>query len=242
VSDRGVIRAAWRSAGPSSSTWRLKKALASVMVVGSMTYLGVGGALALMSSETSNSGASIASGTLTFSNQVSTNTVCTSWGGGTSNNVNNACDALFSSGTRIYPGDSGTVKVTIKNDGSLPISSLSLFMPSCTATTSPGASSPGGGNPCASGGDQLYVQETDASWTPTTCRFPTGAGACSFAADAMDVFRTTYTSSGSALSLGSGPTAGSSRYFIIGLKLPSTAANSLQGEAATFDLTWQVST
>lgn len=242
MSRPSLIHHAWGSAGPSSSTWRLKKVLAALILVGSMTFLTVGGVHALLNSETLNRGTSIASGTLTFSDQVAAGTVCTSWGVGSVVNVNSACLPLFTSATTIYPGDTGTVHVTIKDDGSLPVGNLSVFMPACTMTTTPGAPTPGGGSPCVAGGDLFYVQETDSSFTPTTCKYPAAAGTCAFVADTLNIFRTTYTSTATALNLGSGPTAGGFRYFIIGLQLPTTAANNLQGEAATFDLTWQVST
>jgi hypothetical protein len=242
VSKLSRIRHAWGAAGPSSPTWRLKKVLAALILVGSMTFTTIGGVYALLNAETQNSGASIAAGTLTFSNQVGAGTICTSWGAGSTANVNSACSPLFTSATTIYPGTAGTVHLTIKDDGSLPTTNLSVFMPSCTMTTTPGAPSPGGGNPCTTGGDLFYIQETDASFTPTNCKFPAAAGTCGFVADSLSVFGTTYTSTATSLSLGSGPTAGGFRYFIIGLQLPTTAANNLQGEAATFDLTWQVST
>ena len=242
MSRRTTIGDAWRSAGPASRTWRAKKLLASLIVLGSMSYLGIGGAFALLNAESSNSAISIGSGTLTFGNKVATGTVCTSYGAGSTANVNSACDALFTSATTIYPGDSGTVRVTINNNGTLGASTLKVFMPSCTATNTPGAPSPGAGDPCAAGGDQFYVQETNSSFTATACRFPSGPTTCSFVADSLATFASTYPSSGSSLNLGSGPASLGSRYFIIGLKLPSTAANSLQGRAATFDLTWQVST
>ena len=242
MSRRPSISDAWRSAGPSSRTWRAKKLLASLIVLGSMSYLGVGGAFALLNGETSNGGATIATGTLTFGNKIGSGTICTSYGAGSTANVNSACDAIFTSATTIYPGDSGLVHVTIDNNGTLGATTLKLFMPSCTATNTAGAPSPGAGDPCAAGGDQFYVQETDSSFTPTTCKFPSAAGTCSFVADSLSIFASTYPSVGSSLNLGSGPASLGSRYFIIGMKLPSTAANSLQGRAATFDLTWQVST
>jgi hypothetical protein len=40
------------------------------------------------------------------------------------------------------------------------------------------------------------------------------------------------------LNLGSGPTSTNSRYFQIGIKLPSTADNTLQETEALFNLRW----
>ena len=81
-----------------------------------------------------------------------------------------------------------------------------------------------------------------SSGTPTTCWFPSAVGACAFAANSLQVFATNVNSTSSALSLGGGPAHAQTRYFKIGLQLPSDASNSLQGEAAVFGLTWHLST
>lgn len=227
------------ASGRSSSTWLLKKVLATMIVIGALGSVTAGGTFALLNSQESNPGGTVASGTLTFSNTVNTNSACFSYNGPASpGNVNTGCDALFTSASLNYPGTPLTAKVTIANNGSLDASDLSVYMPSCTAVATPGAPTPGGGDPCAAGGAQLYLQETDASWTPTACRFPSGAGACAFVADALSVFAANYTSTATALDLGAGPAHGQSRYFIVGLQLPSNASNTLQGQAAQFGLTW----
>ena len=59
-----------------SSTWLVKKILASLLVVGALSSLTVGGTFALLNSQESNATSSIASGTLTFSNLVNTGTAC----------------------------------------------------------------------------------------------------------------------------------------------------------------------
>ncbi|HVC87417.1 MAG TPA: hypothetical protein VNC40_08330 [Gaiellaceae bacterium] len=232
---------AWRSSGRNSGTWHLKTVLASLIVVGSMSYLTVEGVFAILSSESINSHSSIASGTLTFSNTVNANTSCYSYGAGSSGNVNSACDALFSSATLMYPGTVATAKVTIANNGSLDASDLSVYMPTCAKVTSPGAPSPGGANPCGSGGALFYIQETNSSWVPTTCWFPAAVGACSLTTDTLYFFANSATSSASALDLGPGPAHAASRYFIVGTELASAASNTLQGEEAQFDLTWHMS-
>jgi hypothetical protein len=237
-------RRAWSSAGRSSTTWRLKKVLASLIVIGGLSSLTVSGTFALLSSQESNARSSVASGTLTFSNTVNTGTACLSYGGPASpGNVNNSCQALFTSATQNYPGVAITpAKVTIANNGSLSASGLSVYMPACTAAVTPGAPSPGTASPCAAGGAQLYVQETDSSWTPTKCWFPAGAGACGWAASALFVFASNFNSTTSSLDLGRGPASGASRYFQIGMRLPSDASNNLQGKAAVFGLTWHITT
>lgn len=226
--------------GKRPTMWHLKKILVSMTVVGAVSCFTITGTFAVLNSETRNARGTISSGTLTFSNKVNTNTACYSYGAGSTANANPNCDALFQNTTLMYPGTAATQRVTITNDGSLGSTTLSVFMPSCTAVTTPGAP-PGGGNPCASGGAQIYIQETDSSFTPTSCVFPTTGGTCAFAANTMAYFSTVANTASTAYSLGSGPAAGASRYFIIGMQLPPGASNTLQGEEALFNMTWHLS-
>jgi hypothetical protein len=237
------VRQAVRPAGRRSSTWRLKKVLLSFIVVGGLSFLTVTSGFALLNAESRNIGSTISSGTLTFSNRVNTGTLCYSYGGSASpGNVNSSCDALFTSATQMYPGTAATAQVTIANDGSLDAKTLSVYMPSCTAVATPTAPTPGGGDPCGVSGAQFYIQETDSSFTPTTCKFPAAAGACPFNANTLFFFKSSANSAPTAFDLGSGPIHGQSRYFIIGMQLPPGAGNALQGEEALFGLTWRVST
>ena len=233
-----------RTSGPSSSTWRLKQMLAALIVFGGLSSLTATGTFALLTSQESNSRATVASGTFTFDNVVNTGTACFSYGGPSSpGNVNTGCQALITSSTLNYPGVAITpVKVTITNDGSLDAADLSVYMPSCAASATPGAPSPGGADPCATNGAQFYVQETTSTGTPTTCWFPSAVGACSFVASSLHVFAANYNATTSALDLGKGPVHATARYFLIGMQLPATASNALQGEAAVFGLTWHMST
>lgn len=220
--------------------WHLKKMLISLSVVGAVSCFTITGTFAVLNSETRNARGTISSGTLTFSNKVSTNTACYSYGAGSSANVNANCDSLFQNTTLMYPGTAATQRVTITNDGSLAASSLSVFMPSCTAVTSPGAPA-GGGNPCDVGGAQIYIQETDSSFVATSCVYPTTGGTCAFSANTMSYLASVANTASTAYSLGSGPAAGASRYFVIGMQLPAGASNTLQGEEALFNLTWHIS-
>jgi hypothetical protein len=228
--------------GRSSSTWRVKQILASLIVIGALSSLTAGTTFALLNSQESNANASIASGTLTLSNIVNTGTACFSYGGPASpGNVNTACQALFTSATQNYPGNPVTAKVTILNNGSIDASDLSVYMPSCTNGVTPGAPAPGGGDPCGPGGAQFYIQETDASWNPVaSCLFPSAATACTFVAHSLYVFSANASSITSAFDLGSGPAHGQARYFLIGMQLPSNASNTLQGQAAQFGVTWHI--
>jgi hypothetical protein len=79
--------------------------------------------------------------------------------------------------------------------------------------------------------------------TPDICWYPNvGDVTCSVAiASTLSIFSGNYNSSASSLDLGAGPPHGQSRYFVVGLELPSTALNTLQGVSATFPLTWHLS-
>lgn len=238
----GTIRRVRGCSGRTSSTWRVKKMLASLLVIGSLSYLTLGGTFALLNSEQSNVGSSVAVGTLTLSNVVNTTgTACFSYGGPASpGNVNSACDALFVSTAQNYPSVPATAKVTLTNNGTVDASDLSVYMPSCTKVTTTGSPVAGGDNPCATGGAQFYLQETDSSGTATKCWFPAGPTTCAFATNALSVFATSYTTSANALDLGVGPAHNQARYFVVGMQLPSNAPNTLQGEAAQFGLTWHI--
>jgi hypothetical protein len=230
------------SSGKTSSTWWLKKALASLIVIGALSSVTATGTLAILNSQVSNVGGSVASGTLTFDNAVNSGTACYSFAGPASpGNVNNGCQALFASSSLDYPGVPTVANVKITNDGSIDAADLSIYMPSCTAAATPGAPSPGGADPCGTNGVQLYVQETTASGTPTFCWFPLHAGSCSFVASSLHVFAANVNSTTSAVHLGGGPAHGQARYFQIGMELPSNASNALQGEEAVFALTWHMS-
>ncbi len=220
----------------------MKKVLLSFLAIGVLSCFTFASVFAVLNSETQNNQTTIASGTLTFGNKVNTGTTCYTYGTGSSANVNSGCDPLFTNTTLMYPGALATAKVTITNNGSLNGSALSVFMPSCTMVTSPSAPAPGGMSPCGSGGAQIYIQETDSSWTPTSCLYPSGSGSCSLLANTMSYLASSRNTVASAWPLGSGPAAGMSRYFIIGMELPTNASNALQGEEALFSLTWHLST
>ena len=237
------FRSAARSAGRHSSTWRLKKVLMSLVVLGGLSCFTLTSAFALLNGESRNIGSSISSGTLTFNNKVNLGSLCYSYNGPASpGNVNTSCDPLFTSATQMYPGTAATSRVTIANNGSLDAKDLSVYMPSCTAVATPTAPGPGGADPCGVAGAQFYIQETDSSFTATSCKYPAAPGTCIFAANTLFFFKSSANSAPTAFDLGSGPANGQSRYFVIGMQLPSNADNALQGEEAVFNMTWRVST
>jgi hypothetical protein len=234
-----------RVSGSTSSTWFLKKVFATMLVVGAFSSVTMGTTFALFNSQDGNGLSSVATGTLTLSNKVNTGTACLSYNGPASpGNVNNACTALFTSGTLAYPGTASTVNITILNNGTLNSSDLSVYMPSCTNITSPGVTTPGGGDPCAVGGAQFSIAEaTSSAFTPSTaaCKFPTPSSTpCIATADSLHTFAAGYFDAPGAFDLGTGPAAGAARYFIVSMQLPATASNTLQGQAAQFGLTWHI--
>ena len=118
-------------------------------------------------------------------------------------------------------------------------------MPSCTAAQSPGATAAGvsfTGDPCATGGFEFYIQETNSSFTPTTCWFPASAGTCAFIGRHAALVRDEREPVTTPLDLGAGPVHGASRYFIVGVMVPATASSTLEGREALFSLTWHMST
>ncbi len=224
-----------------------KKLLLSVNAIGALATVTVPSTYAVLTSESSNRGDTIASGTLTLSNTVGAGTACLSQSG--VSNVNTSCDVLLQATPLWYPisspptaGQASVTNITIKDTGSLPASKLSVYMPSCTGGTTSGAPvNPSPINPCSNpSGLDFYIQETDASFNPTTCWYPVyAAGACALTNGTLGTFSTTYASA-TALSLLSGPAAQSSRYFQIGIAEPSNAGNGLQGQTAALALTWHM--
>lgn len=113
-----------------------KKVLLAMMLIGALAYFGGSGTWASFSAETSNSGSSIATGTLTLSDQVGTTQACLSTTADTHNNVNGRCTAIFNL-TNVAPGVfGGTAKMTLQNTGSIDASQFYLAAPYSNATLS----------------------------------------------------------------------------------------------------------
>jgi hypothetical protein len=224
-------------------TRRLKKILLSMMTVGSLSLFTVHFVFGALSTESVNAKSSISMGTLTLSDKVGAST-CLSFGGAASPaNHNGTCGAMFSNTTLLYPGSVATANVTTTNTGSLD-GTLSLFMGSCTAQASPSAppAAVGGANPCSTSDVNFYVEESNSSFTTHSCVWPVqSSSACPYTASTMYYMSQVATSETSAISLGALNHAATPRYFIIGVSLPTTASNTLQGEEADFSLTWRLS-
>lgn len=239
-----------RRARNRSNMWVLKRVLLSLIVVGGLSFFTLASTFAVFTTEVTNAHGSVASGTLYLENQPSTTTnICYSYTATT--NLNGSCTALTGSANAYPGGPVVTANVAITNGGSLPGSTLALYMPSCSAVTTTGAPHSGGGNPCTTGGLELEIMETGSTFstancgtsmnTSCNCRFPTTSGTCTLYPSTLNTLATTYTSTSSMYGLTGGLTAGQTRYFVIAMALPSSAANTLQGEAAQFKLTWNLS-
>jgi len=244
----------------------LKKLLLSLVAIGVLGSITTGGTYAVFQNEESNLNSNTASGTLTLSNQVNSGTVCISQNGsgtvasGTENYntkesspASAGCDALVTASTLEYPGTLATIHVTVRNTGSVNGAKLYVFMPGasagagCVQSTTTGATVVNGGNPCgATHPDLFYIEEDNSSWVAQKCQYPAGSGACSITGGGSlyDFSQNYYKYAGAKLDLGSDLTATPAlqaqeyRYFTIGIE--EGTDNSLQGETATFSLTWHL--
>jgi hypothetical protein len=126
------------TAAASRSRERTKTFLALMLLVGAAAYFGGKGTYSSFSAETTNPGSTAASGTLTFSDQVDTNSACLSVNGATQNNVNATCGAILSL-TNLAPGlYGGAAQVTLKNTGSIDASKLYFWASQVNTTLSSG--------------------------------------------------------------------------------------------------------
>jgi hypothetical protein len=220
-------------------TTRRRRAILIVLSVVALIGGGLAGfSYANFSAQTRNPGSVFSSGTLVLTNTKNTNSACLSTAGGaTDTNVNNACDQLFNLTVK-KPGDSATVQLTLKNDGSLNASSLALYTNACADSNAAGETYHGTGSLC--GTLEFYIQAytSNTFTTPSACVWGASSGStCNFTdtAKTIGAFATAYTS-GSPLDTGAFA-AGAYKYYVLGIAFPSSAGNSFQGRTATFDFT-----
>jgi predicted ribosomally synthesized peptide with SipW-like signal peptide len=207
-------------------------ALVLVLSVGGATA----GTWASFSAATSNN-ATFTTGTLILSNDVDGDvaTACFSTAAGQDIDGNDrACDALFP--TAIHkPGDAATfADVHIRNEGDL-AGILETHMASCTnSDAGNGEQFHGTGLACSA--VQFTIQENVAgNWT---CVY--GGTACAFdPTKTIADFVAAHGSFGAGLDLGA-LAAGTTRDFRVGVQLPGSAGNDMQGRAAVFGLVWRL--
>lgn len=227
---------------------RSKKVLLSMGVLTVVGALAGAGTFASFNAQTTNPGNVFATGTLVLSDKVDTGAVCYSTAGGVSSgntNVNSnetLCDKSFNM-TVAKPGDSFTSRLTIKNEGTIGASALKVFSGPCVASNAALENFRGTGDPCDK--VQIYVQQySDSGFlTPSACLYGgslLSAGVTCDFSDALKTLGAFATGNGSLTNaIDAGPlTAGASRYFRIGVKLPTEADNTYQGRAATISLNW----
>lgn len=224
--------------GHDGRTTRRKLAL-SLAAVGVAVGLAGAGTFATFSAQSTNPGNTFATGTIVLSNTANSGTACLSTAGATTDtNSNGSCDTLFNLTVK-KPGDSGDATIAVRNAGSLAASTFNLFSSACTAANATGENYNGTGNPCSS--VQVYVQEfSDSAFTTaSSCKYGGGtATACAFdSTKTLADFVTSHGSSSTGASLGS-LAAGATKYYKIGVQLPSSAGNTLQGRSASLGFNW----
>ena len=130
------IAAAVAAARPKPRFGWAKKLLVLAMLLGVVSFVLGGSTFASFSAETSNPGSTFATGTLTLSNQVNSQTVCNSVDATSLDNYKATCNAILAL-TNEAPGVTDTsgsyiggyAKVTIANTGSLNASTFNVYAP-----------------------------------------------------------------------------------------------------------------
>jgi hypothetical protein len=222
-------------------TTKRKWVLTIAVAIAALAAMG-SGSYASYSAQTTNPSNKFATGALVLTNTKQGGSACLSTAGGaTDNNVNNACDTLFNLTVK-KPGDSATVNLTVQNSGSLAATIFKVFSSACADSNAATETFHGTGSLCAK--VQLYIQQWSNSGfsTVSSCLYggTTVTNTCDFSdtTKTLTSFSSTYTNSTNGLNIGSGLTAGTSSYFTIGVMLPSSADNTVQGRAASVDLSW----
>jgi hypothetical protein len=198
------------------------------------------GTFASFTAETTNAGNTFATGTIVLSNAVTSGTTCLSTNGGTTDvNANSVgCNTLFNALVK-KPGDSSTAdQLTLWNKGSINAASLTLTVPSCTTGDAAGQTFHGTGDLCPD--LDVYVQEWQSDFsTPVACWYGGAvvANTCDFSDNTATLGAI---ASGGTVTITGGLAANAKRYFTVGVELDSGAGNTVQGRAATADLTWDI--
>lgn len=204
-----------RSFSPRFDGVLLRMILTLMILIASVSLLT--GTAASLNATTVNPASSFATGKLILSNQVETRNPCLSEG------ATVACDALFPG--LHAPGVTATARVTIKNVGTVPVSSLSLWSTGCPS---------GATGLCA--GTWLTVHD-DAH---DRCYFPVqAAGACGTAvhgtyADFVARYSETNPIDLSIDQLGAGIV------YSLTATIDPAAGNDLQGKVADLTIYWRV--
>lgn len=211
--------------------------VAPLLVIAALLGLiGSAGTWAAFSASTDNA-ATFATGSLVLANTVTggTGTCESDDDAGLATNAS-TCDQLFAISTQ-RPGQVVSETLTLQNVGTVDAAALKVFASGCTSEATGTFS--GTGSLCST--LRLSIQEYgDSGFTsPSACIYGGGtATTCDFdnAAKTIDGLPDTWDT---ALLLGTLP-ATETRYLRVAVKLDSSAGNSLQGQQASFSLTWRM--
>jgi hypothetical protein len=221
-----------------------QKVLMSIGVVAGLGVLAGAGTFATFTAQTTNPDNTFANGTLVLSNTVDGGMACLSTGGGnTDSNANGACDTMFDLAVRA-PGDSSTADLVLENVGSLAASALKVFSGSCTDSDAADEDFHGTGSPC--GAVQIYIQQySDNFTTESACLYGGATGnVCDFSDTnkTLTSFVTDHPNLAGGLAAGALEESGGAdtTWIRIGVQLPSTAGNNMQGRAAALAFNWHI--
>ncbi|HXA43581.1 MAG TPA: SipW-dependent-type signal peptide-containing protein [Candidatus Solibacter sp.] len=232
-----------------------KKILLSISALGILAAAVGGGTFATFNATTSNPNNTFTTGTLVLSDKVNSGTTCYSSGGAGGSvgalNSNSGCDTIFSLANQAPGAEDHSGHVTIKNEGNLGVDAngLQLWSSACTGANNSGTTQHGTGNLCSASGPnaiEFYVQETASDFTTaTSCVYGGGtATTCAYdASHTLGDFATNHSAQGSSVHITPfDASTHSTHYFVFGVKLDSTADNSVQGlSVGNITYTWYVS-
>lgn len=243
---------------------KVQKLLLLLLFLGLAGNVGGAGTLASFNASTTNASSSFATGSVILSNAnkgtaktcFSNGTTDSNGGTGTSTDANNntACEALFSLSARA-PGQSATVNLNLKNEGSLggtltltralhniPGGGTSLPCSSANALETPYR---GTGDICDKLRFTIQRFSDDARTAPSGCVYGNDVNAdniCDTGDDTRDLKHFTGSSlaASTGISLGS-LASGATAFLRLTVEFPDGGAgadNAFQGRAATFAVQW----
>ena len=218
----------------SLDTRKVKKILVGMLVVGAFGAAVSGSTFATFSAQTTNS-AQFQTGTLLLGNKVGSGSECFSTAVGVAINGNSAtCDNLFNL-SGVKPGDSGSVAVVVKNEGTINGSALTVYAQAACAEA--GANYIVGGNTFNGSATDLCAQAQLSVDQDGTC-FYGPAGCANDATHTFSGFASTYTP-GSSYAAGA-LNAGSQHVYTFHWALPSSLDNSYQARQASFNVVFNL--
>lgn len=204
-----------------------KTVLVTVLVLGALVNVLAAGTSASYLASTTPATVSFDTGAFALSNRTSlSSTTCWSTGGAGPRTIDGdnhqTCDSLFQLPHQ-KPGATASVDLTLRNEGDTSAAKLHLFAnPRCATTASPAPGYHGSGDLCPR--LQLTISEDASGFTYSS---------------SLEHLGTNHSTA--ALELPGGLAAGSARHLRVRIQLPATATDqSLQGRAATFGFTWQL--